>query len=122
MNLTSMNSSEDSGSATNARRFPRYEFDSAVDLIVFGVRDEAGMRGRSLNISEAGMGAVFVTGLPAGTAVTLKFPVPVVSGPVRVDAIVRSRSDHRSGFEFVEPNDVQREIISKTCRTLALLQ
>jgi len=35
---------------------------------------------------------------------------------------VRSRSDHRSGFEFVELNDVQREIISKTCRTLALLQ
>ena len=74
------------------------------------------------DISEAGMAGLFVTGWPAGTPVTLEFPVPVVRSPLRVDAVVRSRSDHRYGFEFMELNPAQREIISKTCRTLALLQ
>ncbi|MGA8619795.1 MAG: hypothetical protein WB660_14915 [Candidatus Sulfotelmatobacter sp.] len=67
------------------------------------------------------MAGLFVTGWPAGTAVTLEFPVPVVRSRLRVDAVVR-RSDHRYGFEFMELNPAQREIISKTCRTLALLQ
>ncbi len=35
---------------------------------------------------------------------------------------MRSGSDHRYGFEFMELNPAQREIISKTCKTLALLQ
>jgi hypothetical protein len=36
---------------------------------------------------------------------------------------VRSRSDYRYEFEFVELNPAaQREIIDKTCRTLALLR
>ncbi|MGA8617684.1 MAG: PilZ domain-containing protein, partial [Candidatus Sulfotelmatobacter sp.] len=118
----SMDSPDGTGSAMNSRRFPRYEFDAAVDITAFGMKNERVIRGRSLNISEAGMGAVFVGELPAGTAVTLKFSVPVVSNLLRVDAIVRSRSDHRSGFEFVELNPAQREIVSKTCRTLALLQ
>jgi hypothetical protein len=48
--------------------------------------------------------------------------VPVVNSPLSVGAIVRSRSDYRYGFEFVELNPVQREVIDKTCRTLALLQ
>jgi c-di-GMP-binding flagellar brake protein YcgR len=106
----------------NARRFPRYEIDTELDVARLGAGDHPVMRGRSLNISEAGMAGVFVTGWATGTVVTLKFPVPVVSTPLNVDAIVRSRSDYRYGFEFVELNPVQREIINKTCRTLALLQ
>jgi hypothetical protein len=37
------------------------------------------MRGRALNISEAGVSGLFVAGWDAGTAVNLKFFVPVVS-------------------------------------------
>ena len=122
MDLTAMNSPEDSGRAMNARRFPRYEIDTEIAVTTLEAENQPVMRGRSLNISEAGMAGVFVTGWPAGTPVILKFPVPVVSSSISLDAIVRSRSDHRYGFEFMELNPVQREIISKTCRTLALLQ
>ena len=115
-----MNYPEDTKGAVNARRFPRYEIDTEV--AAFGARDQWIMRGRSLNISEVGIAGLFVTGWPAGTSVTLNFPVPVARSPLRVKAIVRSRSDHRYGFEFMELNPTQREIISKTCRTLALLQ
>jgi c-di-GMP-binding flagellar brake protein YcgR len=119
---TSMNCPADTKGAIDGRRFPRYEIDTEVDVATVGAGDQRVMRGRSLNISNAGMAGLFVTGWPAGTAVTLKFPVPVVSSPLSVNAIVRSRSDYRYGFEFVELNPVQREIISKTCRTLALVQ
>ena|ERR1700746_1354938 len=117
-----MNRSEGANGPIDARRFPRYEIDTEVEVATVGARDQRVMRGRSLNISNAGMAGLFVTGWPAGTSVILKFPVPVVSSPLSVDAIVRSRSDYRYGFEFAELNPVQREIISKTCRTLALLQ
>ena len=117
-----MNYTEEHKGPVEARRFPRYEIDSEIHAATFGKEKQEVMRGRALNISETGVAGLFVTGWDAGTTVNLKFSVPVVSNPLSVDAVVRSRSDHRYGFEFVERNPVQREIISKTCRTLALLR
>jgi c-di-GMP-binding flagellar brake protein YcgR len=117
-----MNRPEETTGAMDARRHPRYEIDTEVDVATLGAKGRPVMRGRSLNISQVGMAGLFVTGWPSGTAVTLKFPVPVVSRPLSVDAIVRSCSDHRYGFEFMELNPIQREIIGKTCSTLALLR
>ena len=79
------------------------------------------MRGRSLDISEAGIAGVFVTEWAVGTPVHLEFSVPVTSSLVRVEGLLRSHSGHRYGFEFVDLSSDQREVISKTCRTLALL-
>jgi PilZ domain len=121
MDLTAMNSHEDSGRAMNARRFPRHEIDMEIAVTTPEAKNWPVMRGRSLNINDAGMAGVFVCGWPAGTPVILKFLVPAVSSSISLDAIVRSRSDHRYGIEFMELNPVQREIISKTCRSLALL-
>ena len=52
----------------------------------------------------------------------LEFSVPVTRSPVRVGGVLRSHSGCRYGFEFVDLSPDQREVISKTCRTLALLQ
>jgi c-di-GMP-binding flagellar brake protein YcgR len=117
-----MNYPEEHQGSIEARRCPRYEFDTEIHVATFGKEKQEVMRGRALNISEAGVAGLFVTGWDAGTVVNLKFFVPVVSNPISVDAVVRSRSDHRYGFEFVELNPVQREIIDKTCRALALLR
>jgi PilZ domain len=117
-----MNYPEEHESSIEARRFPRYEIDSEIHVAPFGREKQEVMRGRALNISEAGVAGLFVTGWEAGAAVNLKFFVPVVSNPLSVDAVVRSCSDHRYGFEFVKLNPVQREIIGKTCRALALLR
>ena len=105
-----------------ARRFPRYEIDTEIHVATCGREKQEVMRGRALNISEAGVAGLFVTGWDAGTTVNLKFSVPVVSNPLSVDAVVRSRSEYRYGFKFVELNPLQRERIGKTCRTLALLR
>jgi hypothetical protein len=48
--------------------------------------------------------------------------VPVTSSPLRVGGVLRSHAGYRYGFEFVDLNPDQREIINKTCRTLASLR
>jgi hypothetical protein len=50
-----MNCPEDTNRAIDARRFPRYEIDTEVDVATVGVTDPRVMRGRSLNISNAGL-------------------------------------------------------------------
>ena len=117
-----MNCAEEHERPINQRRYQRYEIDTQLHVTVLGVEQRGTMRGQSLNISEAGIAGVFITAWDVGTPVRLEFLVPVTRNPVRVGGIVRSHSGHRYGFEFVDLNPDQREIISKTCRTLALLQ
>jgi len=106
----------------NRRRYPRYEIDTPLHMTLLGVEQRGTMHGRSLDSNEAGIAGVFVTEWEVGIPVQLEFSVPVTSRPVRVGGILRSRSGYRYGFEFVDLSPDQREIIAKTCRTLALLQ
>jgi hypothetical protein len=116
-----MTSPEEYASPKNTRRFHRYELEAELRATI-GAEQRRTMQGRALNISEAGIAGIFVTGWDVGTAVHLEFSVPTTTTPVTVGAIVRSQTDHRYGFEFVDLSADQREVISKTCRTLALLQ
>ena len=116
-----MNGAEQHASPEN-RRHPRYEIDTELHVTILGVEQRRTMRGRSLNISEAGIAGLFVTEWDVGVPVLLEFSVPVTSSLVRVRGVVRSHVGYRYGFEFADLSPDQREIISKTCRTLALLQ
>jgi PilZ domain len=104
------------------RRYPRYEIDTELRVTILGLEQRTMMRGRSLNISEAGMAGVFVKVGGIGVPVHLEFSLPVMGSSVGVGGIVRSQSGYRYGFEFVDLSPNQREVISKTCRTLALLE
>ena len=106
----------------NRRQYQRYEIDTELRVAMLGLEQRGTLRGRSLNISEAGIAGVFVMAWDIGTPVHLEFSVPVTSSPVRVGGVLRSRSGYRYGFEFGDLSPEQREIISKTCRTLALLE
>jgi c-di-GMP-binding flagellar brake protein YcgR len=119
---TPMNADEEPESPINQRRYLRYEIDTQLHVTILGVEQRGTMRGRALNISEVGIAGVFVTERAVGTPVLLEFSVPVTSSPVRVGGLLRSHSGYRYGFEFVDLSPDQREVISKTCRTLALLQ
>jgi hypothetical protein len=117
-----MNSAAEPERPIDRRRCQRYEIDTQLHVTVLGVEQRGTMRGRALNISEAGIAGVFVTVWDVGTPVHLEFSVPVTRSPIRVGGLLRSHSGHCYGFEFVDLSPEQREIISKTCRTLALLQ
>ena len=103
------------------RRYPRYEIETELSASILGV-ERRQMRGRSLNINEGGIAGVFATGWDVGASVSLQFSVPVATSPVRVRGVVRNRTGYRYGFEFVKLTPQQQETISRTCRTLGLLE
>jgi c-di-GMP-binding flagellar brake protein YcgR len=117
-----MNRPEEQEFRINKRRYPRYELDAELRATVFGSEKRGEVRGRCLNISEAGIAGVFTTGWEVGTPVNLEFSVPVTSSQVMVAGVVRSHTNYRYGFEFIDLKTDQYEVICKTCRTLALLQ
>jgi PilZ domain len=117
-----MTCTEEHEALINRRRYPRYEIDTELHVTMLGLEHRGTMRGRALNISEAGIAGVFVTVWDVGTLVHLEFSVPVTSSPLRVGGVLRSHSGYRYGFEFADLGPDQCEIIGKTCRTLALLE
>ena len=106
---------------SHTRRYPRYELETELRAAVVSVEARE-MRGRSLNINEGGIGGVFVAGWEVGTPVSLQFSVPIATTPIRVKGIVRNCTGYRYGFEFADLTPEERETITRTCRTLDLLQ
>jgi hypothetical protein len=107
--------------AMNGRRFQRYELETELRVAILGVEHRE-MRGRSLNINEGGMAGIFVGGWDVGTSVALQFSVPIATAPVKVKGVVRNRTGYRYGFEFAGLTPEERETITRTCRTLEILQ
>ena len=107
---------------TNTRRYQRYEFETELRANVLCLEGRGMKRGRSLDINEGGIAGVFATGWDVGSSVSLQFTVPIATAPVRVRGVVRNRTSYRYGFEFVNLSSEQRELISRICRTLGLLQ
>jgi c-di-GMP-binding flagellar brake protein YcgR len=105
----------------NSRRFPRYELETELRVVILGPEHHE-KRGRSLNINEGGMGGIFVAGWDIGTSVALQFSVPIATTPIKVKGVVRNQTGYRYGFEFTELTPEERETITRTCKTLDLLQ
>jgi c-di-GMP-binding flagellar brake protein YcgR len=126
MTLTGMDQSYQPERTINSRRYPRYELETELKAAIYAM-DRPGpehreMRGRSLNINEGGMGGIFVSGWDVGTSVALQFSVPIATNPIKVKGVVRNRTGYRYGFEFTDLTPEERETITRTCRTLDLLQ
>jgi hypothetical protein len=77
------------------------------------------LKGRTVDISEAGIAAMLPIEVSAGEIVELSFTVP--DGPVTVSATVSQKNAFRYGFEFFVPNGAS-ETIRRTCRDLAVDQ
>jgi c-di-GMP-binding flagellar brake protein YcgR len=114
--------SEASDLPRDARRHPRYELDSALTATLRDGNTARSLRGRTLDISVAGLSALFARDLEVGASVTLDFSVPVATRPLQVVAVARNRRQYRYGFEFVELRPDQRNLIETTCRTLEVLR
>ena len=55
----------------NRRQYQRYEIDTQLQVTMLSLEQRGTLRGRSLNISEAGIAGVFVTVWDVGTPVHL---------------------------------------------------
>jgi PilZ domain len=95
---------------------PRFKMETDITI---SSRTCGLLKGRTVDISEAGIAAMLTIEAPLGETVELSFTLP--DGPVTVCATVRQKNAFRYGFEFVVPNRVS-ETIRRTCRDLAVDQ
>src|SRR5436309_14957153 len=75
----------------NRRQYQRYEIDTELRVATLGLEQRGTLRGRPLDISEAGIAGGSVTVWDVGRRVPLEFSVPVTSSPVRGGGVLRSR-------------------------------
>ena len=118
----SMVSGPQSGSQPHSRRYPRYNLETEIKASILALGDRTVAQGRCLNINEGGIAGAFATGWPVGTRVKLRFSVPSLTAPLLVQGVLRNCTSHCYGFEFVDLSAEQHGAITRTCRTLALLQ
>jgi c-di-GMP-binding flagellar brake protein YcgR len=75
-----MNCAEEHEPGMNRRRYQRYEIDTQLQVTLLSLEERGTLRGRSLNISEAGIAGVFVTVWDVGArrcAQSLRLPLRI---------------------------------------------
>jgi TonB family protein len=94
-----------------ARKLSRHSAAVSLDVVVLrsGIPDR--IPGRSLNVSEGGVGLVSAGELFAGESVGLELFFPGMSLPIRARAVVRHQGPLRSGVELVGLSVQQREML-----------
>lgn len=91
------------------RKFPRYFLDVRAKLR----SDEQEITARTLDISEGGMGLVSPVEIPEGRSFMVELQLPTVQGSFRTAIQGRNRSGFRYGFQFVEVDESNMELLRK---------
>jgi hypothetical protein len=102
-----------------ARRYPRFPLDIRVSAKVFRPNAPVDLWGRSIEFGQDGIGVTLTGELEPGEVATLELTLPASSTPLKLRALVRYRDGLRHGFEFLARDDMQREIIRRTCEVLS---
>jgi PilZ domain len=114
----SMFGSSANGLHPEQRRSPRFPFDSLVRVTASRRGEEEQVWGRSTDLCREGIGLTATGELTPEELVAMQIPLPSTK-PVNVRASVRYCNQARSGFEFVDLRDQQREAIEAACEKLS---
>ena len=122
-NKIAESNSEQTRLAEEKRRWPRYSLDVAIKVaVVNSVGLTTQCFGRGNDISEGGMAIFVAHELPVGTKIRLTLTLPYAERPIICQACVRSRSSYRYGIEFTDLGAFDKELLTRTCRSLSLVQ
>src|SRR5579864_6877792 len=91
-----------------ARRYPRFPLDIRVSAKVFRPEAPIDLWGRSIEFGQDGIGVTLTGELEPGEV-----------APLKLRALVRYRDGLRHGFEFLARDEMQREMIRRTCEVLS---
>jgi PilZ domain len=105
---------------TGQRRFPRYSLDVRVSAKVFRTEAPIELWGRSIEFGQDGIGVTLTGELQPGEVATLELTLPGNSTPLKLRGLVRYRDGLRHGFEFLARDEIQRELIRRTCELLSV--
>jgi hypothetical protein len=96
------------GTASALRRWPRFEADVPVRVIVQNERKVVVLDGRGNALNEGGMAMFAGTELKPGDRIAVEF-TPAYSSPIRVDARVCNRSGYTYGLEFLTDTKARKK-------------
>lgn len=102
------------------RRFPRYPLDVRVSAKVFRADAPIELWGRSIEFGQDGIGVTLTGELQPGEVATLELMLPGHSSPLKLRGLVRYRDGLRHGFEFLARDEIQRDLIRRTCELLSV--
>jgi hypothetical protein len=109
------------GAKSAVRRWPRYQLDVPVRVIVRAQAKVVILDGRGNSLSLGGMAMYAGAELKLGDQVAVEFTPAYSSPPVRVDAVIRNRSGYYYGLEFLTATNSQQEQNTRFQRQLSTL-
>lgn len=101
-----------------ARTNSRFAIRMPIQVKVFRDGSPVIIPGRSVDLNEAGLGAVLDQELVPGELVTVEFELPMLGKTFSPRATVRRRSGSQYGFEFVHIDPEQQQAIRALCEVL----
>ena len=96
-----------------ARRLPRHDTDNRVVLKVARDNGIETIRGRCVNVSEAGFGAILAGELLQGEIVSARLSLQAMSDPLEIQAQVRNRAGFKHGFRITDITAEQRRTLMR---------
>ena len=100
----------------SGRRFARHRTDLRLTATVLMQDGYKTFEGHCNEIAEAGVGAIMSTPLAVGEIVSLEISLPSPFQRLRLQAVLRRQKGLFHGFEFLELQPEQRELILSFCQ------
>lgn len=114
---------KNSGTSEDQRNHPRFRVDIRLKVITGVASNGKAFFGRGSDISEGGMRVFVPADLEIGEAVTLELALPYTDRKVLVRGVLRNRMGFSYGVEYsASTTPEEREVISRACRALSLVQ
>ena len=101
------------------RRWPRYEVDIPVRIVVREQERTTIRVGRATELSEGGMCLSAATELGVGAEIAVEFTPPYSAEAIRVGCDVRDRKGRRYGVEFVCKSKEEKHNLARLRQMLA---
>ncbi len=104
------------GSSPEGRRYVRRRADLPITATVLTQDGYKSFEGRCREIAEAGLGAIIATELAVGEIVSLEISLPSPYQPLKLRSVLRRQKGLFHGFEFLELQPEQRDVILSFCQ------
>jgi hypothetical protein len=108
---------EEQAGKKERRRSPRYPFDQRLTVTATVRGKQATIYGRTIDISEFGLGAVISGFLERGDSVSVEFNTS--AGDLKLTALIRFVHGFRHGFEFIGMSPAESQNLKRACQSAA---
>jgi len=108
---------EEQAGKKERRRSLRYPFDQRLTVTATVQGKQSAIYGRTIDISESGLGAVLSGFLERGDSVSVEFNTS--TGSLRLTAMIRFVHGFRHGFEFVGMSATESQNLKQACQSAA---